>query len=63
MGSAVNGLLFLESAGKFINFSQEQRKAINEFCVEKVNGHKPVIIGTTSRSTAEAIALTQHCWH
>lgn len=58
--SAVNGFLFLGSAGEFANFSQEQRKAIAEFCVEKVNGRKPVIIGTASCSTAEAIALTQH---
>ncbi|MGX8941839.1 dihydrodipicolinate synthase family protein [Symbiopectobacterium sp. Eva_TO] len=60
MDSAVNGFLFLGSAGEFANLSQEQRKAIAEFCVAKVNGRKPFIIGTASCSTAEAIALTQH---
>ena len=57
--SEINGLLFLGSAGEFANFTRDQRQAIAKFCVECVNGRRPVIIGTASCSTQEAIILTQ----
>ena len=60
LASDVNGFLFLGSAGEFATLPHERRKAIAQFCVEKVAGKKPVIIGTASCSTQEVIDLSQH---
>ena len=60
LASDVNGFLFLGSAGEFATLPHESRKAIAQFCVEKVAGKKPVIIGTASCSTQEVIDLSQH---
>ncbi|GHU19463.1 dihydrodipicolinate synthase family protein [Betaproteobacteria bacterium] len=58
--SEVNGLLFLGSAGEFAFLSHEQRKAIAEFCVKRVAGKKPVVIGAGACATREAIELARH---
>ena len=60
LASDVNGFLFLGSAGEFATLPHESRKAIAQFCVEKVAGKKPVVIGTASCSTQEVIDLSQH---
>ena len=60
LASDVNGFLFLGSAGEFATLPHESRKAIAEFCVRRVAGKKPVIIGAASCSTQEVIALCQH---
>ena len=60
LASEVNGFLFLGSAGEFATLPHEQRKAIAEFCVKRVAGKKPSIIGAASCATREAIDLTQH---
>jgi 4-hydroxy-tetrahydrodipicolinate synthase len=60
LDSAVNGFLFLGSAGEFATLPHEGRKAIAEFCVKRVAGKKPVIIGAASCSTQEVIDLSQH---
>ena len=58
LDSAVNGFLFLGSAGEFATIPHESRKAIAEFCVRRVAGKKPVIIGAASCSTQEVIDLS-----
>jgi 4-hydroxy-tetrahydrodipicolinate synthase len=58
--SEVNGFLFLGSAGEFATLPHEQRKIIAKFCVERVAGKKPVIVGAASCSTQEVIDLAQH---
>ena len=60
LASDVNGFLFLGSAGEFVTLPHESRKAIAEFCVKRVAGKKPVIIGTASCSTQEVIDLSKH---
>lgn len=60
LASDVNGFLFLGSAGEFATLPHEQRKVIAEFCVERVAGRKPVIIGAASCATQEVIDLARH---
>ena len=60
LSSPVNGFLFLGSAGEFAALSHDERKAVAEFCVTRVAGKKPVIIGTASCSTREVIDLSKH---
>ncbi|MFC5360170.1 dihydrodipicolinate synthase family protein [Azospirillum himalayense] len=58
--SKVNGLLFLGSAGEFFQFPTQARKAISDFCVARVAGRRPCIVGTAACSTAEVIELGRH---
>ncbi|SMF35208.1 dihydrodipicolinate synthase family protein [Desulfovibrio gilichinskyi] len=58
--SDVDGLLFLGSAGEFSQLTNAVRKQVAEFCVAKVAGRKPVIIGTGACGTAEVIELSEH---
>jgi 4-hydroxy-tetrahydrodipicolinate synthase len=58
--SEVNGLLFLGSSGEFSQMSFEERKEAALFAVNYVNGRVPVLIGTGSSSTREAILLSKH---
>lgn len=58
--SGVNGLFFLGTGGEFSQMSTEERKAVAEFAVKYVNNRVPVLIGTGSTSTREAIYLSKH---
>lgn len=58
--SDVNGFLFLGSAGEFAQLSIAVRKTVAEFCVARVAGRRPVIIGTASCATDEVIELSHH---
>jgi 4-hydroxy-tetrahydrodipicolinate synthase len=60
LASEVDGFLFLGSAGEFAALRHEQRKAIAEFCVKRVAGKKPAIIGAASCATREVIDLARH---
>jgi 4-hydroxy-tetrahydrodipicolinate synthase len=60
LASEVDGFLFLGSAGEFATIPHEHRKAIAEFCVQRVAGRKPAIVGTASCATREAIDLARH---
>ena len=60
LATDVDGFLFLGSAGEFTQFSTAERKAIAEFCVKRVAGRRPVIIGAASCATDEVIELSQH---
>lgn len=60
VASDVDGLLFLGSAGEFSQMTGPVRKEIAEFCVNRVAGRKPVIIGTGACGTAEVIELSDH---
>jgi 4-hydroxy-tetrahydrodipicolinate synthase len=60
LASQVDGFLFLGSAGEFATLPHERRKAVAEFCVGRVAGKKPAIIGAASCATQEAIDLAQH---
>ncbi len=58
--SEVNGLLFLGSGGEFSQMPAELRKEVASFVIQYVNGRVPVIIGTGSPSTKEAVSLSIH---
>ncbi len=58
--SDVNGFLLLGSAGEFAHLTTVQRKEIAEFCIARVAGRRPVIVGTAACGTLEAIDLGQH---
>ncbi|CAH2602232.1 CP4-6 prophage; putative 2-keto-3-deoxygluconate aldolase [Rhodovastum atsumiense] len=60
LASPVNGMLFLGSAGEFAHLATPVRKAIAEFCIDRVAGRRPVIVGTAAAGTAEAIDLARH---
>ncbi|GKU81994.1 dihydrodipicolinate synthase family protein [Niallia sp. NCCP-28] len=60
IASKVNGLLFLGTGGEFSQMTVEERKETAEFAISYVNKRVPVLIGTGSTSTREAISLSQH---
>lgn len=60
LASDVNALLFVGSAGEFAQLTIPMRKEVAEFCVARVAGRRPVIIGTASCSTKESIELSNH---
>lgn len=58
--SGVHGLFFLGTTGEFSQMTVAERKEIAEYCVRYVDGRLPVLIGTGSTSTREAIELSLH---
>ncbi|MGQ9366532.1 dihydrodipicolinate synthase family protein [Azospirillum sp. ST 5-10] len=60
LDSKVDGLLFLGSAGEFFQIPTEERKRIAEFCVSRVDGRRPAIVGIAACATAEVIELGRH---
>jgi 2-dehydro-3-deoxy-D-pentonate aldolase len=60
LASDISGFLFLGSAGEFAQLPTAMRKEIAEFCVARVAGRRPVIIGTASCATNEVIDLSHH---
>ena len=60
LDSDIDGFLFIGSAGEFAQLSHAARREIAEFCVRRVAGKRPVIIGTASCSTEEVIELSRH---
>ncbi|MDR4945231.1 dihydrodipicolinate synthase family protein [Neobacillus cucumis] len=57
--NGIDGLLFLGSMGEFFAFTQEEKKELIKFAIEKVNHRVPVLIGTGGTSVAEVVNLTQ----
>src|SRR5690625_974813 len=55
----VNGLLFLGTGGEFSQMSTDERMEIAEFAVSYVDKRVPVIIGTGSTNTREAVLLSE----
>jgi 4-hydroxy-tetrahydrodipicolinate synthase len=51
------------TTGESPTLSYEEHDRVIEFTVEKAAGRVPVIAGTGSNSTAEAVTLTQHAKH
>ncbi len=58
--SGTNGIVPCGTTGESPTLSHEEHKRVIELCIETVNGRVPVIAGTGSNSTAEAIELTKH---
>ena len=55
-----NGLIPTGTTGESPTLSHDEHKRVVELCIEQAAGRVPVIAGTGSNSTEEAIELTQH---
>jgi 4-hydroxy-tetrahydrodipicolinate synthase len=55
-----HGLVPCGTTGESPTLSHEEHRRVVELCVEVANGRVPVIAGTGSNATAEAIELTKH---
>ncbi len=55
-----HGLVPVGTTGESPTLTAEEHKAVTEICIAEARGRVPVIAGTGSNSTAEAIMYTQH---
>jgi 4-hydroxy-tetrahydrodipicolinate synthase len=55
-----DGLVPCGTTGESPTLSHEEHHRVTEMCIEVANGRVPVIAGTGSNSTDEALSLTQH---
>jgi 4-hydroxy-tetrahydrodipicolinate synthase len=60
VSAGVDGMFFLGTGGEFSQMSHEERLEVAEFVVRYTAGRVPVLIGTGSTNTREAVALTRH---
>lgn len=56
----VHGLVVIGSTGSIGSFDEAERKTIASVAVRHTAGRVPLIVGTGSMNTAEAMRLTQH---
>src|SRR3970040_1485774 len=54
------GLVPCGTTGESATLSHAEHKRVTEICIDAADGKVPVIAGTGSNSTAEAIELTEH---
>jgi 4-hydroxy-tetrahydrodipicolinate synthase len=55
-----HGLVPVGTTGESPTLSHEEHKRVIELCIESAGGRVPVIAGTGSNCTSEAVALTRH---
>ena len=60
ISEGTQGLVPCGTTGESPALSHAEHKRVVEMCIEAASGRVPVIAGTGSNSTAEAIELTQH---
>jgi 4-hydroxy-tetrahydrodipicolinate synthase len=60
IAEGTHGLVPVGTTGESPTLSHEEHRRVVELCVEAARGRVPVIAGTGSNSTAEAIELTAH---
>ncbi|MBX6744635.1 MAG: 4-hydroxy-tetrahydrodipicolinate synthase [Acetobacteraceae bacterium] len=60
ISEGTEGLIPVGTTGESPTLSHDEHKRVVELCVEAARGRVPVIAGTGSNSTAEAIELTRH---
>ena len=58
--NGTNGLVPAGTTGESPTLNHREHEKVIEICIKESNGKLPVIAGTGSNSTAEAISLTQH---
>tara|TARA_Y100001936_G_C16053269_1_gene659242 strand:+ start:1103 stop:1984 length:882 start_codon:yes stop_codon:yes gene_type:complete len=58
--NGTNGLVPAGTTGESPTLSHDEHQKVIELCVKEVKGKLPIIAGTGSNSTDEAIALTKH---
>lgn len=60
ISDGVGGLVSCGTTGEFSALSVAERKTVTEVIVDQAAGRVPVMVGTGSTSTAEAIGLSRH---
>jgi 4-hydroxy-tetrahydrodipicolinate synthase len=60
INEGANGLVPVGTTGESPTLSHDEHKRVVEICIDVAKGRVPVIAGTGSNSTDEAIDLTQH---
>ncbi len=60
IGEGTQGLVPVGTTGESPTLSHDEHDEVIEMCIEVANGRVPVIAGTGSNSTAEAVRLTKH---
>ena len=60
IAEGTHGFVPTGTTGESPTLSHDEHKRVVELCIEVAKGRVPVIAGTGSNSTAEAIELTQH---
>jgi len=58
--NATNGLVPAGTTGESPTLSHDEHNKVIELCINEAKGRIPVIAGTGSNSTEEAVALTKH---
>ncbi len=58
--NGTNGLVPAGTTGESPTLSHKEHEKVIELCIQEAKGKIPVIAGTGSNSTSEAISLTQH---
>ena len=58
--NGTNGLVPAGTTGESPTLSHDEHNKVIELCIKESNGKLPVIAGTGSNSTEEAITLTKH---
>ena len=58
--NGTNGLVPAGTTGESPTLSHREHEKVIELCIQEAKGKIPVIAGTGSNSTAEAISLTEH---
>ena len=58
--NGTNGLVPAGTTGESPTLSHEEHEKVIELCIKEAKGKIPVIAGTGSNSTSEAVALTKH---
>jgi len=60
MENGTSGLVPAGTTGESPTLSHEEHQRVIDLCIKESNGKIPVIAGTGSNSTEEAISLTSH---
>jgi 4-hydroxy-tetrahydrodipicolinate synthase len=60
ISEGTNGLVPVGTTGESPTLSHDEHKQVVEWCIDQADGRVPVIAGSGSNSTAEAIELARH---
>ena len=60
IAEGIGGLVPCGTTGESPTLSHEEHRRVVEICIDQVKGRVPVIAGSGSNSTAEAVELTRH---
>jgi 4-hydroxy-tetrahydrodipicolinate synthase len=60
ISEGTNGLVPVGTTGESPTLSHAEHEQVVEWCVQQANGRVPVVAGTGSNSTEEAISLSRH---